>query len=99
MTTTEELDPLQIVRDRFEQSASLVAGLKAGLIDFFKAPKRTISVCFPVEMDDGSVRTFHGYRMPPFTGPNAKVGNESVATSFAWSSATWPEIERLCPVT
>ena len=59
----EELNPLQIVRDRFDQAASHVQGLRAGLIDFFKAPKRTISVCFPVEMDDGSVRTFHGYRV------------------------------------
>jgi glutamate dehydrogenase (NAD(P)+) len=59
----EELDPLQIVRDRFDQAASHVEGLRTGLVDFFKAPKRTISVCFPVEMDDGSVRTFHGYRV------------------------------------
>ena len=59
----EELDPLQIVRDRFDQAASHVEGLRTGLIDFFKAPRRTIGVCFPVEMDDGSVRTFHGYRV------------------------------------
>lgn len=59
----EELNPLQIVHDRFDQAAGHVEGLRTGLIDFFKAPKRTISVCFPVEMDDGSVRTFHGYRV------------------------------------
>lgn len=59
----EELNPLQIVRDRFDQAASHVEGLRTGLIDFFKAPRRTIGVCFPVEMDDGSVRTFHGYRV------------------------------------
>ncbi len=59
----EELNPLQIVRDRFDGAAAHVEGLRAGLVDFFKAPKRTISVCFPVEMDDGSVRTFHGYRV------------------------------------
>lgn len=59
----EELDPLQIVRDRFDQAASHIEGLRTGLIDFFKVPRRTIGVCFPVEMDDGSVRTFHGYRV------------------------------------
>lgn len=58
----EELDPLQIVRDRFEMAASHIDGLKAGLIEFFKAPRRIITVCFPVEMDDGSVRNFYGYR-------------------------------------
>jgi glutamate dehydrogenase (NAD(P)+) len=59
---TEELNPLQIIRDRFDKAATHIVGLKAGLVDDFKAPKRTISVCFPIEMDDGSVRTFHGYR-------------------------------------
>ena len=59
----EELDPLDIARDRIDEAASFVPGLKKGLVDFFKAPKRTISCCFPVEMDDGSVRTFHGYRV------------------------------------
>lgn len=59
----EELDPLHIARDRIGEAASFVPGLKKGLIEFFKAPKRTISCCFPVEMDDGSVRTFHGYRV------------------------------------
>ncbi len=61
-TVTEELDPLKIVQDRFDQAASHVKGLKSGLIDFFKAPNRTVMVSFPVEMDDGSVQTFHGYR-------------------------------------
>lgn len=59
----EELDPLQIARDRFDLAASRVPGLRVGLIDFFKAPKRTISMCFPVEMDDGTVRTFQGFRV------------------------------------
>ena len=59
----EELDPLNIARDRIDDAAIFVPGLKKGLIDFFKAPKRTISCCFPVEMDDGSVQTFQGYRV------------------------------------
>jgi len=59
----EELDPLNIVRDRIDEAASFVPGLKKGLVDFFKAPKRTISCCFPVEMDDGSVQTFQGFRV------------------------------------
>jgi glutamate dehydrogenase/leucine dehydrogenase len=59
----ENLDPLHIARERFEQAAPYITGLKRGLIDFFKAPKRTVSVCFPIEMDDGSVRSFHGHRV------------------------------------
>lgn len=59
----EELDPLSIARDRIDEAVSFIPGLKTGLVAFFKAPKRTISCCFPVEMDDGSVRTFQGYRV------------------------------------
>ncbi len=61
--SVENLDPQFIAQQRFEQAAAYIAGFKEGLIDFFKAPKRTIGVCFPVEMDDGTVRTFHGYRI------------------------------------
>jgi glutamate dehydrogenase (NAD(P)+) len=59
----EELDPLSIARDRIDEAASFVPGLKKGLVEFFKAPKRTLTCCFPVEMDDGSVQTFQGYRV------------------------------------
>lgn len=58
----EDINLLRFAQDRFDHATEHVVGLKSGLIDFFKAPKRTISVCFPVEMDDGSVRTFHGHR-------------------------------------
>lgn len=58
----ENLDPLHISRERFEQAASYITGLKRGLVDFFQAPKRMVSVCFPIEMDDGSVRSFYGHR-------------------------------------
>lgn len=59
----EDLDPLSIARAQFERARVHIADLKHGLVDFFQVPKRTITVCFPVEMEDGSVRTFHGYRV------------------------------------
>jgi glutamate dehydrogenase (NAD(P)+) len=59
----EELDPLQIARDRFDRAASFVPGLKPGLVNFFKAPKRIISICFPVEMDNGTIQNFEGFRV------------------------------------
>ena len=37
--------------------------LKAGIIEFLRAPKRELIVNFPVEMDDRSVRMFTGYRV------------------------------------
>ncbi len=59
----EALDPLLIIREQFNRARAHLESFKRGLIEFFEVPKRTISVCFPVEMEDGSVRTFHGYRV------------------------------------
>ena len=59
----ESLDPFLITGQQFDKAARQMPELKRGLIDFFRHPKRVISVCFPVEMDDGSVQSFHGYRV------------------------------------
>ena len=59
----ENLDPLAISQVQFRRAHAHLDDLKRGLIEFFEVPKRTISVCFPVEMEDGSVRTFHGFRV------------------------------------
>jgi glutamate dehydrogenase (NAD(P)+) len=59
----EDLDPLRQVQRRFREAAQHVGGLKRGLIEFFAQPKRSIEVCFPVELEDGSVESFWGYRV------------------------------------
>jgi len=59
----EALDPYPNSRQQFERAYSHLQGLKKGLIDFLNSPKRTVSVCFPIELEDGSVETFHGYRV------------------------------------
>jgi len=56
-------DALSRVRERFFSVARYMPEFKQGLIDFLASPKRTVCVCFPVEMEDGSVRTFHGFRV------------------------------------
>jgi len=61
--TAEDLSPVLISKEQFRRATAHLKGLKKGLVDFLSSPKRTISVCFPIEMDDGSVRTFHGYRV------------------------------------
>ena len=58
-----DLDPLGIARTQFRRARAHISDLKNGLVEFFEVPKRTISVCFPVEMEDGSVRTFQGFRV------------------------------------
>jgi len=59
----ENLDPVAIAETQFFKAAAYLGTLKRGLIDFFRFPKRTVSVSFPIEMEDGSVQTFHGYRV------------------------------------
>ena len=56
-------DPHAITQTQFARAHTHIVGLKRGLIDFFQVPKRRVKVCFPVEMDDGSVKTFEGFRV------------------------------------
>lgn len=59
----ENLNPFDIIHEQFDLASKHVEDLKRGIIDFLKYSKHTLSVYFPVEMDDGSVQTFHGYRV------------------------------------
>ncbi len=59
----ENLDPIAISEEQFDRAAIYVKGLKRGLIEFLKKPKRVNIINFPVEMDDDSVRSFQGFRV------------------------------------
>ncbi len=54
---------LSIAQFQFRRAKAHIVGLKRGLIEFFELPKRIIKVHFPIEMEDGSVRTFQGFRV------------------------------------
>ena len=56
-------------------SAAEEMGLEDGLVEVLSRPERAICVSIPVQMDDGSVRVFNGYRVQHSTvcGP-AKGG-------------------------
>ena len=58
----EDLNPYHIAQQQFDRAARYIPGLKAGLVDYLKRTSRLIAVEFPIEMDDGSVKTFKGYR-------------------------------------
>ncbi len=57
------LDLYVIAQQQFERALSWIHDLKSGLIDYLVTPKRTVHVRFPVQMDDDTVRTFHGFRV------------------------------------
>ena len=60
---TEDLDPVRISEQQFERALTWAEGLKEGVINFLINPKRAIHVRFPVNMDDGTTRNFHGFRV------------------------------------
>src|SRR5262249_38191550 len=59
----EDLNPEHIAAQQFDQAVRYLPELKRGLIDFLRLPARTITLEFPIELDDGSVQTFTGYRV------------------------------------
>ena len=59
----ENLDPVDIRIEQFNRAGSYLTSLKRGLIEFLCCPKRSICVTFPIEVEDGSVKTFHGFRV------------------------------------
>jgi glutamate dehydrogenase/leucine dehydrogenase len=62
VTSGEDLNPYNIAQQQFDDSAGFVADLPDGLRKWLRGTTRLIKVEFPVECDDGSVRTFAGYR-------------------------------------
>ena len=62
-TGAENLDPVFISEQQFARAVCHIRSLKRGLIDTLRKPKRLNIVNFPVELDDGSVETFQGYRV------------------------------------
>jgi glutamate dehydrogenase (NAD(P)+) len=59
----EDLNPFHIAAQQFDRAAAHLPRLKHGLVEFLKRPARTVIVEFPVELEDGSVRSFTGYRV------------------------------------
>ncbi len=59
----ENLDPVVISQQQFDRAAACIKGMKAGLFDFLKQPKRAVIINFPVELDDGSVQSFRCFRV------------------------------------
>ncbi len=59
----ENLDLLHVAQQQFERALPWVEDLKAGLLDHLVNPRKSVHVRFSIVMDDGSVRTFHGFRV------------------------------------
>ena len=62
-STPEDLNPYSIGKRQFDRALWHLPQIQRGLVEFLKVPDRTVSLNFPVQMDDGSVRNFKGYRV------------------------------------
>ena len=61
--SAESLDLFVNATQQFERALIWIDGIDEGIINFLINPKRTIHVRFPARMDDGSIKTFHGFRV------------------------------------
>jgi glutamate dehydrogenase (NAD(P)+) len=59
----EDLNPFHIASQQFDQAVACMPHLKRGLLDFLTRPCRTVILEFPIELDDGTVKNFTGYRV------------------------------------
>jgi glutamate dehydrogenase/leucine dehydrogenase len=59
----ETLDPIVISEQQFDKASAYITDLKSGLIDYLKKPNRVHIINFPVELDDGSVKTIQCFRV------------------------------------
>ncbi len=60
---SDDADLYTISRYQFYTAAQYLPHVKQGLLEFLSHCVRTVTVEFPVEVEDGSVRTFVGYRI------------------------------------
>jgi len=57
-----ELNPFKIAQKQLDTAAATL-GLDDATHQLLRWPQRELQVTFPVHMDDGSIRIFHGYRV------------------------------------
>src|SRR5690348_15022370 len=73
--------------------AAEVMGLEDSMRRILSHCQRELTVSFPVEMDDGSVDVFTGYRVQHNTGPGPSKGgiryHQSVTLSEVKALAMW----------
>jgi glutamate dehydrogenase (NAD(P)+) len=62
VVTAARTDPWEVALEQFASAADLLS-LKRGVRDLLSHPKRELTVNFPVQLEDGSVRVFTGYRI------------------------------------
>jgi glutamate dehydrogenase (NAD(P)+) len=96
---TEELNSFQIAMRQFDTAAEKLK-LDPGLREILRAPRRALTLSLPIKMDDGSLKTFQGFRVQhnnsrgPCKGgiryhPNVTFDEvQALASWMTWKCAT-----------
>ena len=59
----EDLNPSHIAEQQFDRALAHMPPVQEGLVELLLSPQRVLRVEFPIETDDGRVRSFVGYRV------------------------------------
>ncbi len=62
MSKEKELNPFKIAQAQLDEAAAILK-LEPALHELLRWPQRELHVTFPVKMDDGSTKVFHGFRV------------------------------------
>src|SRR5436309_1532018 len=55
-------NPLESMMQRFDRAAEILQ-LEPGIYQYLKTPVKSVIVSVPIQMDDGSIQVFEGYRV------------------------------------
>jgi len=58
---SKEMNPFELVQAQFDQNAERL-NLDPALREFLREPERVIQFSIPVDMDNGTTKTFIGFR-------------------------------------
>jgi len=59
---TDKENPFESMMKRFDRAAEIL-GLEPGIYNYLKTPARQIIISIPIQMDDGRIEIFEGYRV------------------------------------
>lgn len=94
--STTYTDPILVMANHYLDNSVQFLQLPDGMIDWLRMPERKLEVSLPVEMDDGVVKVFTGYRVQHSTARGPAKGGiryhpdvtlaevEGLATLMTW---------------
>ena len=81
----------EVALAQFDEATSKMPHLSPNTIKFMRVSKRELIVNFPVEMDDGRIEMYTGYRVHHSTVRGPTKGGFAITPILPWTKhAPWP---------